>query len=249
MNTIFRYCIGVWGILCASSIATAAAAASPWEELEAFETHRAVQTSYAPFKPAPKETRWGGWYAGLHTAAVILPNTDFVGSGLDMEVDFDTGFALGGSLGYAYDFGLRLESEVTYRVVQAQQLDISGFKFSGSGNIDTINLMLNSWFDIKFLSFLLGDWVPYFGAGAGLSHAWSNVGSDGVPIVEAEDTRLAWQGGGGFAYKMAERLYFTLDYRYFRTFGSFVFDDPFYAGPIKAKHRTHNVTVGFRGNF
>lgn len=249
MKAIFRCCIGFWAIVGACGIAAAASAASPWEELAAFETHRAVEKNAAPFKPTPKKTSWGGWYAGMHTALMIVPDMDFVGSGLEMGVEFDPGFAVGGTFGYAYDFGLRVDAELTYRAVQATQLEISGFTFSGSGNVDVASFMLNGWFDVVFLSALLGDWVPYFGAGAGIANAWSNVGTIGVPLVDAEASAFVWQAGAGMAYKVTDRLFFTTDYRFFRTFGSFRFDDPFYADTIKAKFKAHNITIGFRGLF
>lgn len=249
MGSILRHCSGLCAILLAFGIGAAANAASPWQELEAFESHRVTEQNAAPFKPEPKNTPWGGIYAGMHVAAVILPDTKFAGNGSEFTYSFDPGFTLGGSFGYAFDFGLRLESELSYRVVQAKEFEISGFTFSGSGNIDSISAMLNSWFDIKFLSFMLGDWVPYFGGGAGIVHAWSNVGNIGVPIVLATDYKFAWQGGAGFGYRVTDQLFFTIDYRFFRTFGSFVFDDPFYANPFKAKYKMHTVTVGFRGHF
>lgn len=249
MKTIFHRCIGGCAILCALGVSAVANESSPWKELEAFETHRVAQKSVDPMRLSAKEISLGNWYAGIHAGALIVPDTKFVGSGLDMDVDFGTGFSLGGSFGYAYNFGLRLDTDFTYQVSQANQLDIAGFLPSGSGNVETINLMLNGWFDIKFLSVLLGDWVPYFGGGAGITHAWIDVGTIGTPIVEAEDTVFAWQAGSGLAYKVSDGLFFTIDYRFFRTFGSFEFEDPLYAGPIKAKYKAHRMTVGFRGLF
>lgn len=236
-------------VLCVLGASAVAQASSPWEDLDAFETGRVTQNTNSSLKPRAEETAFGNWYAGLHAGGVIVPDIEFVGSGLEMDVAFDTGFGFGGSFGYAYDFGLRIESELTYRVTQAKGFDISGVPFPGSGNIDTLNVMLNGWFDINFLSALFGDWVPYFGVGAGVSHAWTNVGWKGFPIVEAEDTVFAWQGGGGLAYKISDSLFLTADYRFFRTLGSFEFEDPFYVDPIKAEYKTHNITVGFRGHF
>jgi len=251
MKSLFGRFAGVGAFLLITAIALSAPAiaASPWDDIEAFETGRISENSAAPFKPAPKSTPWGGWYAGMHAAAVIIPDTRFTGTGFEYLYDFDPGFALGGSFGYAYDFGLRFETEVTYRVVQARAFDFAGLTWQGSGNVDTLSLMLNSWFDVKFLSFMLGDWMPYFGAGAGIIHAWSNVGSEGAPLVEAQDTKFAWQGGGGLSYRITKGLWVSADYRFLRTFGSLSFDDPWYSDPIKAKYKTHNITLGFRGLF
>lgn len=249
MSAVLRCYLGFWAILCIAGAATAANAASPWEEIEALEAGRPVIQNAAPVKPTPEKVPWGGWYAGLHAAAVVTPNTKYTGNGFEYLYDFDTGFGLGGSVGYAYDFGLRFESEVTYRVVQAESFKSLGVNNQGSGNLDSVSVMLNSWFDVKFLSFILGDWVPYFGAGAGVTHAWTNVGTRGLPLVEASDTAFAWQGGGGIAYRISEGLFFTVDYRFLRTFGSLSFDDPTYADPVKARYKLHNVIVGFRGMF
>jgi opacity protein-like surface antigen len=248
MRAILNRCIGFCAILCAGGAAATASAASPWEEMEAFETHRPVTQNAAPFKPEP-ETPWGGWYAGLHAGAVILPDTKFTGAGLEFNYDFDTGFALGGSVGYAYIFGLRLESEVTFRANQAERFELGGAKFKGSGNIDTLSLMLNGWFDIKFLSFILGDWVPYVGAGAGVTYAWSNIGSRGTPLIQAEDTNFLWQGGAGLSYRIMDNIFFAVDYRFLRTFDDFSFDDRLYPEPITAKYKVHNVMFGIRGSF
>lgn len=249
MTCFTRVIAGISIFLQVLLAASVACSASLWEDIEAFESHRSSELNAVPYKPKPKSTPWGGLYAGMHAAAVIIPDTKFAGNGWELDYSFDPGFTLGGSFGYAFDFGLRFETEVSYRVVQAHNFKFLGTTFTGSGNIDSISGMLNSWFDIKFLSFLLGDWVPYVGGGAGIVHAWSNVGNIGVPIVLATDDKFAWQGGAGFAYRIHDSVLFSVDYRFFRTFGSFSFDDPYYAEPFKAKYKVHSITLGFRGFF
>lgn len=249
MIPILRHSAGFCAFVLVLVAGSTVVSASPWEDVQAFEADRVPVLNAAPYKPEPKSTPWGGLYAGLHAAAVILPDTKFVGNGSELNYSFDPGFTLGGSFGYAFNFGLRLETEVSYRVVQAKNFELSGATFTGSGNIDSVSGMLNSWFDIKFLSFLLGDWIPYVGGGAGVVHAWSNVGNIGIPIVLATDDKFAWQGGAGFAYRIHDSILFSIDYRFFRTFGSFSFDDPYYAEPFKAKYKVHSITFGFRGFF
>ena len=229
---------------------------------------RLAEANADSLKPPEKYNPWGNWYAGIRGGALIMPDTQFVGSGLDMDTDFNAGFALGADIGYAYDFGMRLEFDFTYRSSQAEQLDITtdpgigaalgigaldGISLPASGNIESVSFMLNAWYDIKFLNSKsipwISNWVPYFGGGAGLTHAWIDVGWNDIPFIDASDTTLAWQGGGGLAYKISDELFLAADYRFFRTFGSLEFDDPLFASPIKAKYKVHNIMLGLRGFF
>ena len=60
-----------------------------------------------------------GLYVGAFGGVSILEDSDLsvdnAGLSYDVEVDSDTGWALGGTLGYVFDFGLRTEAELAYR--------------------------------------------------------------------------------------------------------------------------------------
>lgn len=232
------------------------------QEKGAIPEARAI--AYAHSKQPPKLPQ-SSWYGSLHIGGVYFPGMKFEGNGQDIEIPVDIRFGVGAAIGYKFGLGLRLETEFSYRIAEANSVEISGFGtwLDGSGGVETINLMANGWFDFDFLSFMFGNWSPYVGGGVGIAKfsidpgywALGGCGCPGsptvaVPVLEASDTAYVWQLGGGLTYRYSEALNVSLDYRFLRPFGRLEFDDPAHAAsPFEAEYKSHSLFVVFRGFF
>lgn len=267
MKEILHRCIASLAVLCAAGTAVSAYAAPP-DESPRLETHRVAQAPTTAEKPPESPDSWGRWYAGLHGGPMFLADSQVKGSGLDMDVDFESNFAVGLDIGYRYKSGLRLELEVTFRNSDASSLDIkndpgigaflgigslSGLTLSpATGGVHSWSFMLNGWYDFDFLTApipVLRNWVPYVGGGLGATRVSIDAGWIDFPFVEASDTVPAWQVGAGLGYKHHNWLVFSVDYRYFSTMIDLEFNDPLFVDPIGASYDTHNVMFTMRGYF
>ncbi len=123
------------------------------------------------------------------------------GSGL--EAEYDWGFVLGGYAGIYVKDNLRLEGELSYRT---NDLDNAGGVTSG--DVDTLALMANVFFDFKLESNI----EPYLGAGLGIAEADYTISG-----IQYGDTVLALQLIGGAGIEIAPATQLTLDYRLFLT--------------------------------
>ena len=88
---------------------------------------------YTPM-PEPVPAYAGGWYFSAFGGANWLDNTSFdIGAGT-VANDYDTGFVVGGAIGYDMGpamgpFGLRLEAELSYR-----DNDVNSHSVGGAAN-------------------------------------------------------------------------------------------------------------------
>lgn len=161
------------------------------------------------------------------------------------SADFDTGWAILGSVGYAFANNVRAELEVGYRANGIDQLVSSGGPVTSPGDLDEFTLMVNVLYDFhinKKLSLSLG-------AGAGADFARLDVPS--FPLDE-DDWVFAYQGILGLNYAIGERTQLFLNYRYFRA------EEPDYTNfitvPAPATQRVtflgdlekHTATLGIR---
>lgn len=269
MKNFLHQCITVVAVLCAGGVFVPADAAAPIpDEPPGLETHRVAEAPTAAEKSPVSPGSWGRWYAGLHIGPMFAPDSHVEGGGLDMDVAFESNFAFGFEFGYRYKLGLRLELEATLRNSDASSLDIktdpgigallgvgslSGVTVSpASGGVYSWSFMLNGWYDFDFLTMFippLKNWVPYVGGGLGMTRVSVDSGWLEFPFVEATDTVPAWQVGAGLAYKYANWLVFSVDYRYFRTMTDLEFKDRLFIVPIEASYDMHNIMFTARGYF
>ncbi len=140
-----------------------------------------------------------------------------------LDVDSDTGFVLGGAVGYRWDNGLILEIEGAYRrnkldfgfggVAEgfgtARFVNNSTTEFAesflygtegtasgtGDGHVDAWSIMANAWYEFE-----LGNtnWRPYLGGGIGI--AWVSLNGRGTitPNFGSETEALASDFIGSF---------------------------------------------------
>ena len=117
---------------------------------------------------------------------------------------FNTGFVVGGALGYDF-IGLRVEAEGVYRE-NTGTLAVGGF--SAGSNFNEVAIMGNAYYD-----FLAGSAiVPYIGAGAGV--AFLNAGALGAT---RQSTQFAYQGILGVGWNIDPMFRLNLEGRYYGT--------------------------------
>ena len=135
------------------------------------------------------------------------------------HLDFNTGYALGGSLGYRFSQYLRVEVEGAYRSNTADQMVIQNVQIPLSGSIQKATLMANGLVNIPFTQNL----SAYIGAGAG--ERWDRevftvdplTTADGVtffPTFKSESQGFVCQGIAGIVFCTNQQMQLAAEYRY-----------------------------------
>ena len=203
-----------------------------------------------------------GWYVGIEAGANWIGDTDAeFDNSYDYRyptygnLDFDTGWAALGTVGYGFEKNWRIEFEVGYRDNDVDAL------FSGKSHPIAAVALVDNW-----------DWSPQ--ARTGSLNEWSfmaNVIYD-VPLTDKLDLNIgvgagydnaelklnggfkdndwnfAYQGIVGLTYKVSNRLDLTLTYRYLNV------DKPTFVDKVAHGFDSyqledlekHTVTVGLR---
>lgn len=181
-----------------------------------------------------------GLYIGGRLGACFLNDATLSEEGVAFTADteYDTGMVIEGAVGY--DFGMfRVEGEIGYRKNDVDKFSAFGVSVAGGGDVDTLSLMANGYFDIETKSGL----TPFFGAGIGYAKVSANDFSvGGITIGSEDDSVFAYQFGLGLGYSVTKNWIIDIAYKYFAT------DDPDFEG-TKAEYDSHNITIGFRYAF
>lgn len=197
------------------------------------------------------EARNQGWYIGLEGGANWVDDNDGllgINSGVPFfteTTEFDTGWAVLATVGYAFDNNWRIELEGGYRQNDVDLVSLGIFPGTTSGGeLNEISIMANVLYDIPLAEKL----SLTFGVGAGVDRTefeppafWG--GDD-------DDWNFAYQGIAGLSYELTNRLDLTLTYRYLHV------DAPEFSvpgGPNPTPEHwqfddleKHTVTVGLR---
>jgi len=170
-------------------------------------------------------------YVSGNVGAVWLEDTDF---GDEAEISFDTGFGITAAIGNAYENGLRGEVEFGYRTSDIDEFDSDFGSGSINGDISTISLMINGYYD-----FMPKETIcPFIGAGIG----YANVEGDIDELGSEDDNVFAYQVAVGVAFAINSQTKIDVQYRYFDT------DDSDFDG-LEAEYGTHNAMLGVRYSF
>jgi outer membrane protein OmpA-like peptidoglycan-associated protein len=184
------------------------------------------------------------WAASVDAQQTTFYSTPPPTATAQFENEWNGGWAVIGTLGYAIDQHWRVEGEVGYR-----RNDIGGFNTLGGapitappGELSQFSLMANVIYDV-----MISDKVTLsVGAGAGAARV-----NFTTPTIDVEDTNFAYQGIVGLNYAIGNRAQLFLNYRYFRVDGP-DFNQRFSVGPTTnfALHYDdlvqHTVTLGLR---
>lgn len=225
----------------------------------------AAQAADLPPPPVPAPANWSFTVFG---GASWLDDVDTdIGSDLDPDLivfdsadfDFDTGFLIGGALGFTFVDWARTEIEVAYAGYDLKSLAISedgapsGDAFDDlDANFGVLTVMGNMWFGLNTLPWV-GDPVtmagsglgvtPYFGGGLGVGFVTNTRDAADAFLFADDSTGLAWQVGAGVRWNFVANLGLDLGYRYrnVTNVGMGNWDD--------ANFASQNVTLGVVFNF
>ena len=178
------------------------------------------------------------WYVGVNAAAVWLMDSD-IKNGISGEASFDTGFGVGGAVGY--DFGpARLEGEIEYRINDYDKAGLNSVgKANSGGSYKSLALMANGYYDFENAS----SFTPFIMAGIG----GANIDTDsltvgGLNIPSDSSWQFAYQVGAGVGWMFTNSWLLDISYRFFGT------TDPEF-GNAKMQYLNHNLLLGIRFSF
>ncbi|MCE9522400.1 MAG: outer membrane beta-barrel protein [Alphaproteobacteria bacterium] len=197
-----------------------------------------------------------GWYVGIEAGANWIDDTEFAfddnffddaelaialpPSSLSPSLNFDTGWAALGTVGYAFDNNWRIEGELGFRQNDADVIfggkSVSAF----SGELTEYSAMVNVLYDIPLAEKLSLS----VGAGVGADYSQFDDGAG----FDDNDISFAYQAIAGLSYELTNRLDLTLTYRYLHV------NSPEYSdtvGRFEEAYKLddlekHTVTVGLR---
>lgn len=164
------------------------------------------------------------------------------------DTEFTTGWAVLGSVGYAFESGVRAELEAGYRSNDLNRL-IGVYGVTGTdptdGAFSSFTVMANALYDVP----LAKELTLSLGLGVGVEQAKLSIDSLGF----SDDTwQVAYQGIVGLNYNLSSRAQLFLNYRYLQTQRP---EYPWLLDPVTNENRLtsvlndlnrHTVTLGLR---
>ena len=166
--------------------------------------------------------------------------TDSTDPGVTLTMEYDTGWTLGGALGYGFG-SFRVEGEIAYQANDIDKLSILGIPFNASGDVSSLAFLINGYFDFVNDS----AFTPYLSAGLGYAKVDLNdfnIAGSGEPDYSDDDSVFAYQVGLGVGYAVTEKVTIDVKYRYFAT------EDPEF-DTAEVEVASHNFLFGVRFNF
>ncbi len=170
----------------------------------------------------------------------------------EFQAEYSTGWAVLGSIGYAFDSGMRAELELGYRHNELNRLfDGSNNTVAGGGEFSTFTVMANALYDIP-----AGDFVTLT-LGAGIGGEQSSL-CDGTQTQQRclsdSSWQFAYQAIVGLNYLMSDSTSLFVNYRYLNsTTPDFVLVDDAdgytRVTSFLADLNRHTVTLGLRYGF
>ncbi len=205
----------------------------------------AVGASVCGLAAIPSAALADGPYVGV-SGGIVLPEDSRNSGQLDAEVpatddfgaiaadtplewrtEFDTGFAINGQVGYAFDNGLRVELEGAYSeygvdthsgltvggtdidtvdsailtrgAADATNPTVGAVIADGQGDVSNFGLFGNVFYDIQTGS----GFKPYVGAGLGYQWVDVDYSPSEVPVADDDDGSLAYQLMAGASYELS----------------------------------------------
>lgn len=145
-----------------------------------------------------------GFYAGAFAGANFLQTN----KRHHVDVDFDTGYAVGLIGGYSWCNGLRAEGEITYRYNKLKSVKFFDERFHVKGHLHSWSYMVNGFYDFQIGS--CWNIVPYIGAGIGYSNQELKLGHRGSSS-SSDETRRHHGKKNGFAWQVLAGLTYVID--------------------------------------
>ncbi|MEM1371567.1 MAG: outer membrane beta-barrel protein [Pseudomonadota bacterium] len=201
----------------------------------------------------PIASRKLGYYATVRGAITFPDDTSFSVLGLNVDNDYDTGFAIGGAFGLnLYETSaLRLRGDLEFGYneadIDAHTITTLG-TFSGDaafGSTSVFYGLANLVLDIKTGT----PFTPYISAGGGFGNVdfdGHGVSATGV-VLDDSDTGYAFQAGAGLAYDFGTGLSLDVGYRYFGVFDIEL--EAIDGSNSSTDIQDHQILIGLRQSF
>lgn len=142
--------------------------------------------------------------------------TDSTVPGITLDIESDSGLAVGGAVGYDFGNNTRLEGEIAYQKNDLDKASLLGVDVALTGDTSSLALLLNGYYDFANES----AFTPFISAGLGFAQVEINdfnVPGSGLPSESDDDTVFAYQVGAGVGYAVNEKITVDVKYRYFAT--------------------------------
>lgn len=204
----------------------------------------------------PVAAQTPGFYVGVIGGANLLTDSEIsIAGGIDVDNDYDPGYAVGGVVGYnlgdVWEIGgLRGEFELMYRhnEIEDHRVAALGGSQPGSvGEVASLSYMVNVYHDFAPRQ----RFRPYIGFGiGGASNEFQDFGIQAVPqVLDDEDSGFAWQVIAGAGYRFSDNIFLTGDYRYFSTEAEVVSTPATGSVSSSPDVDSHSVLFGLRYQF
>lgn len=191
----------------------------------------ALAAALALSPAAQAEGLYGSFFGGVNLLGEV-ESEEFLGYSVDTE--FDTGFVVGGTIGYELDPSIRVEGEFAFRSNDVDQATFNtpfgSTTYDVEGEAEILSLMANAWYDFDLGS----GFQPFVGGGLGMAK---------VEVDSEDDTVFAFQAGAGVSYPLSGGIEITGEYRFFKV------TDPTFIGIDYEIPGQHAFIVGARVPF
>jgi len=167
--------------------------------------------------------------------------TDSTVPGITLDIESDSGLALGVAVGYGLGNNTRIEGEIAYQKNDLDKASLLGVDVDLTGDTSSLALLLNGYYDFATES----AFTPFISAGLGFAKVEINdfnVPGSGLPSSNDDDTVFAYQVGAGVGYAVNEKTTLDVKYRYTGT------SDPDF-DTSTAEYSSHNFYAGIRVSF
>lgn len=151
----------------------------------------------------------GPFYAKILGGANFLENTLLNQN----KASYQTGYLIGGSLGYSWRYGLRLEVEYAYRRNAIENIHFFVEGSSKKGHYEASSYMGNLVWDVPLSSWGCTFWNtrPFIGAGIGYDFQQMHACNSRV-IFSQKWRHFSWQLMAGLSYPLFCHTEVTLGY-------------------------------------
>lgn len=151
------------------------------------------------------------FYAKILGGANFLQNIQIKGN----NSTYQTGYIIGGSLGYCWRYGLRLEAEYAFRRNAIRKIHFFAEGFSKHGHYQASSYMANLLWDLPLSSWGCAFWNIHPFIGAGIGYDFQQMHSSNSRIVFNQKwNHFSWQLMAGLAYPIFCKTEITLEYTF-----------------------------------
>ncbi len=127
-----------------------------------------------------------------------------------VDIDYDVGYAIRGSIGMKWCWGIRTELEIGYRSSPIKDVSIEGVSAHLTGHLSHITGFLNIFYDFPSC----WDITPFLGAGVGYQYETAELKGHNLKHIENNDHAVTGQFIAGISYPISPCWLLSLDYRY-----------------------------------